>query len=66
MTYPITTNEGTFTVLSSKPFTVGPKENSTFTQDVERTQLRVRRPRGKKEGVVIRYENGTYSSVTWL
>ena len=54
------------TVLSAKTFTVGPNENSTFAHDIERTQYRVRRPRGKKEGIVIRYENGTFSTVTWL
>lgn len=53
-------------VLSAKTFTVGPNENSTFTNDVERTAYRVRRPRGKKEGLVIRYENGAFSTVTWL
>ena len=53
-------------VLSAKTFTVGPNENSTFTSDVERTAYRVRRPRGKKEGMVIEYENGDFSTVTWL
>jgi len=66
MTNTIPTNEGNLLVLSSKTFTIGPNENSTFTHDVERTRIRVRRPRGKKEGIVIRYENGAFSSVTWL
>ena len=53
-------------VLSARPFTIGPNENSSFTHDVERCAYRVRRPRGKKEGLVIQYENGAFSTVTWL
>ena len=53
-------------VLSARAYTLGPKENSSLTREVERTSYRVRRPRGKKEGIVVRYENDTFSTVTWL
>lgn len=53
-------------VLSSLPFVVGPKQISTLDREVERIVYRVRRPRGKKVGIVIRYESGTFSTVTWL
>jgi len=55
----------TLVVLSSKTFTIGPKESSNFTEEVDRVAYRVRRPRGKKVGMVIGYENGTFSSVVW-
>lgn len=60
-----TRDRETVVVLSSKKFTIGPKENCTLTKEVERVAYRVRRPRGKKVGMVIGYENGTFSSVVW-
>ena len=54
----------TLVVLSTKLPSPGPNECSTFTEEVERVAYRVRRPRGKKVGLVIGYENGTFSSVS--
>jgi len=60
-----TRDKETLVVLSTKAFTVGPKENGTFTKEVGRVAYRVRRPRGKKVGMVIGYEDGTFSNVVW-
>lgn len=49
----ITTNEGQFVILGT-------------TQSKLGELIQVRRPRGKKEGFVVRFENGNLSTVTWL
>ena len=54
----------TYNVISIKPFTVGPEQNSRMTGTVERISYTLQRPRGKRFYHVVQYENGAFSSVS--
>ena len=51
-------------VVSAKSYTIGPEQNSKMTRTVERVAYTCKRPRGRRNYVVIGYENGTFSTAT--
>lgn len=58
----VTIDGVSYNVIKEIEFTLGPSEG--FIPSVTRTQITLKRPRGKKTYMAIRYENGRYSSVT--
>ena len=50
------------TVVAARSYTIGPEQNSKMTRTVERVAYTSKRPRGRRNYVVIGYENGTFST----
>ena len=58
----VTIDGVSYNVIRETEFTLGPSEG--FIPSVTRAKITMKRPRGKKIYMAIRYENGKYSSVT--
>lgn len=55
-----------YEILKEKDFVLTPDHLSSLSGPVTRTNLYLKRPRGKRTYLAVRYENGLVSSATSL